>query len=84
MSDTQTKQERRHRQERRQTDSGPPAGVHDRRVNIERRLFNLGLDGGAAWLSAAAPAMEWNATPPGADLSVSGEARPGLAGWLLH
>jgi len=50
MSDSQTNPERRQRQERRRADSGPPTGIHERRVNIERRLFNLGLDCGKAWL----------------------------------
>jgi hypothetical protein len=33
--------ERRRNSQRRHTDAGPPSGIGERRVNIERRLFNI-------------------------------------------
>lgn len=73
MSDSQAKLDRRQRQERRQADGGLPAGIHDRRVNIERRLFNLGLDCGKAWLNKPPTTGTWNAMPLAADLNSAGE-----------
>lgn len=73
MSDSQTNPERRQQQERRRADSGPPTGIHERRVNIERRLFNLGLDCGKAWLRTPPQAGPWNAKSLTTDLNSSGE-----------
>lgn len=50
MKDSNLNNERRQYETRRHTDAGPPAGVGERRINIERRLFNLGVDCGEAWL----------------------------------
>jgi hypothetical protein len=33
--------ERRNSSQRRHADAGPPSGIGERRVNIERRLFNI-------------------------------------------
>ena len=33
--------ERRQNAQRRHTDAGPPHGIKERRINIERRLFNV-------------------------------------------
>jgi hypothetical protein len=77
MSDSNLKHERREREERRRADGYPPSGVSERRVNIERRLFNLGIDCGEAWLSKPAPDGGWNATPLSADLNASGELPAG-------
>lgn len=33
--------ERRRNSQRRHIDAGPPSGIGERRVNIERRLFNI-------------------------------------------
>jgi hypothetical protein len=33
--------ERRRNSQRRHADAGPPSGIGERRVNIERRLFNI-------------------------------------------
>ncbi len=41
--------ERRKGGQRRHVDSGPPSGVAERRINIERRLFNLGIDCDGDW-----------------------------------
>lgn len=54
MTESSLKNDRRKREERRRVENGPPAGVCERRVNIERRLFNLGVDSGQAWLSKPA------------------------------
>ena len=83
MSDEQAKQERRQRKERRRTDNGPPVGFHERRVNIERRLFNLGLDCGQAWLNAPPPAVIWNTRPLEAEPGFSSVAS-GLADCSLR
>jgi hypothetical protein len=77
MSDPTLNHERRKRDERRRADSGPPMGIGERRINIERRLFNLGVDCGKAWLSKPAPDGAWNATPLLADVSASGELSAG-------
>lgn len=45
--------ERRKHAQRRHVDIGPPDGVGERRINIERRLFNLGTDSGEEWLASA-------------------------------
>jgi hypothetical protein len=55
MSDSNLNNERRKREERRSVHSGPPAGMGERRINIERRLFNLGVDSGKEWLAKPAP-----------------------------
>lgn len=77
MSNTNLDQERRKRDERRRADSGPPTGIHERRINIERRLFNLGVDCGKAWLSKPAPDGAWNATPLSAEVSASDQLTAG-------
>lgn len=41
--------ERRKAAQRRHLDVGPPAGVDERRINIERRLFNLDVDCVEEW-----------------------------------
>lgn len=38
--------ERRKKSQRRHVDLGPPSGILERRVNIERRLFSFGPDSG--------------------------------------
>lgn len=43
--------ERRKDAQRRHIDGGPPKGASDRRVNIERRLFNLDAGCVEEWLS---------------------------------
>ena len=53
MSDSDLNNERRSR-DRRRADAGPPIGTNERRINIERRLFNLGIDCGKAWLGKPA------------------------------
>jgi len=47
--DTKLSKERRKDAQRRLSDFGPPHGISERRINIERRLFNLGLDCGGDW-----------------------------------
>lgn len=47
--DTQSSNERRKEAQRRLSDFGPPHGVAERRVNIERRLFDLSIDCGGGW-----------------------------------
>jgi hypothetical protein len=37
--------ERRKNSQRRHADAGPPSGIRERRVNIERRLFNIDFGG---------------------------------------
>ncbi|MBS1142728.1 MAG: hypothetical protein H6R14_134 [Proteobacteria bacterium] len=54
MSDSNLNDERRKREERRRINAGPPAGMCERRVNIERRLFNLGIDSGKGWMGVSA------------------------------
>ncbi len=49
--------ERRQSSQRRHVDLGPPAGITERRINIERRLFNLGTDCGEEWLTRAPSGM---------------------------
>ena len=44
--DTEESKERRKEGQRRHHDAGPPQGMIERRINIERRLFNLGMDCG--------------------------------------
>lgn len=51
--DSKSNNERRKAAQRRHVDLGPPADVGERRINIERRLFNLGLDRGNDWLNGA-------------------------------
>ncbi len=73
MSDTHLHHERRQRDERRRADKGPPTGSHERRINIERRLFNLGVDCGKSWLSKPVSSDgAWNATPLSAEVSEPG------------
>jgi hypothetical protein len=53
--------ERRRGAQRRHLENGPPQGALDRRVNIERRLFNLDAGCIEEWLSkpaSNAPANE--------------------------
>lgn len=47
--DTKLNQERRQETQRRLSDSGPPEGLTERRINIERRLFNLGIGSAGNW-----------------------------------
>lgn len=47
--DTKLNTERRKEAQRRLSDFGPPEGLTERRINIERRLFNLGFDGTSNW-----------------------------------
>ena len=77
MSDSNLNHERRKRDERRRAESGPPTGIGERRINIERRLFNLGVDCGKAWLSKPVADGAWNATPLSADISASGKLSAG-------
>jgi hypothetical protein len=44
MENTQNT-ERRKNSQRRHADAGPPSGIGERRVNIERRLFNIDFGG---------------------------------------
>ncbi|HLO61990.1 MAG TPA: hypothetical protein VK165_03400 [Azonexus sp.] len=44
--DSKPSQERRREGQRRHDNAGPPQGMAERRINIERRLFNLCLDSG--------------------------------------
>lgn len=46
--------ERRKCNERRHADLGVPVGMGERRVNIERRLFNLDVRCLSAWLEGTA------------------------------
>ncbi|MBP5987166.1 MAG: hypothetical protein KA538_08260 [Azonexus sp.] len=39
--ETNQNTERRKSRQRRHADAGPPAGIGERRINIERRLFNV-------------------------------------------
>lgn len=63
MSDLNLNNERRKREERRSANGCPPAGMIERRINIERRLFNLGVDCGKAWLDKPPPEGARRATP---------------------
>jgi hypothetical protein len=63
MSDSDPNNERRKREERRSANGKPPAGMAERRINIERRLFNLGVDCGKAWLDKAPHIGVRRATP---------------------
>jgi hypothetical protein len=47
--DSEMSKERRKGGQRRHCDSGPPPGIAERRINIERRLFNLGVNCSDAW-----------------------------------
>lgn len=49
--DSNLNNERRKREQRRHVDLGPPSGIGERRINIERRLFNLDFNSGEQWLS---------------------------------
>ena len=71
MSEPTLHHERRRRDERRRADNGPPTGMHERRINIERRLFNLGVDCGKAWLSQPARDGARSATPLAPEVSAS-------------
>ena len=71
MSNSNLNDERRKREQRRQTDGGPPAGVQERRINIERRLFNLGVDCGKAWLDKPVRDEAGQATPLASGFSAS-------------
>lgn len=44
--DSKPSNERRQKTQRRHYDVGPPHGMAERRINIERRLFNLCMDSG--------------------------------------
>jgi len=55
--------ERRMGTQRRHMDGGLPIGLGDRRVNIERRLFNLDACCVEEWLSKPAPTVEANNKP---------------------
>ena len=71
MSESNLNSERREREQRRRADVAMPAGFIDRRINIERRLFNLGVDCGKAWLSRPARHGARNATPLAPEVSAS-------------
>lgn len=45
--DLNSNNERRKGAQRRRVNLGPPPNIGERRVNLERRLFDLVLDGGA-------------------------------------
>ncbi len=47
--ESSSSKERRKGGQRRHVDSGPPSGIGERRINIERRLFNLSIDCGGDW-----------------------------------
>jgi len=51
--DTKLNQERRKAAQRRLSDFGPPKGLTERRINIERRLFHLSVDSAAGWGGAS-------------------------------
>ena len=53
ITDSTSKNERRKIAQRRHVDLGPPTGIGERRINIERRMFNQGIDSGGEWLSGA-------------------------------
>jgi hypothetical protein len=57
--------ERRKEAQRRHSDGGPPQGLYDRRVNIERRLFNLDAGCIEEWLSKPATNTGANSKPSG-------------------
>jgi hypothetical protein len=63
MSISNLNYERREPKERRIANGGPPAGMSERRINIERRLFNLGVDSGKEWLSKPPPDVAGRTTP---------------------
>lgn len=44
MTTTQKSDERRTGRQRRVVDMGPPPGVPERRVNLERRLFDITVE----------------------------------------
>lgn len=44
--DSKLNKERRQTGQRRHYNAGPPQGMAERRINIERRLFNLCIDSG--------------------------------------
>ena len=71
MSETTLHQERRKRDERRRVIIGPPTGIQERRINIERRLFNLGVDCGKAWLEKPVRDEAGQATPLASGFSAS-------------
>ena len=52
---TKSGSERRMGGQRRIHDYGPPPGVGERRVNVERRLFNLSVDFEGEWFFATKP-----------------------------
>ena len=53
ITDSNSNNERRKSAQRRHVDLGPPAGIGERRINIERRLFNLSIDRGGEWFAGA-------------------------------
>jgi hypothetical protein len=57
--------ERRNEAQRRHIDGGPPSGLSDRRVNIERRLFNLDAGCVEEWLSKPASNASANSQSSG-------------------
>ena len=62
--DSKASKERRKAEQRRHYDAGPPQGMVDRRINIERRLFNLGMDCG--WGLGQSPVSGSDAGNPSA------------------
>jgi len=55
--------ERRQKAQRRHADAGPPQGIAERRINIERRLFNI--DFGQAGSRSGAYAADKSPGLPG-------------------
>lgn len=47
--DAKLNKEQRKEVQRRLSDFGPPKGLVERRVNIERRLFDLGIECAGNW-----------------------------------
>ncbi len=48
----QTDSERRSGHDRRRSNMGPPAGVNDRRLILQRRMFNLGERSVDDWIAS--------------------------------
>jgi len=88
MNDSSQSTERRKREERRGAKNSLPAGLGERRINIERRLFDLGVDVGKAWWQAPARNKAGHGAPSVSDINAARKSTVGqplaLADWILR
>lgn len=74
IMDSNSNNERRKATQRRHVNLGPLPGIGERRINIERRMFNLGLDCGDEWLKATSQDSAAKGSFQGADEHLMNQA----------